>query len=281
MVMGEGWFINIYTGESVGVGEHMQAVKDNPGKYGLSPEDITDRENTLLRVLRNGWVRVRRHKAEAVFEFDSSDPEKAMRTIQEFMLEKGIIKYAYVRINAIRQHKSTSGRAKDIISDIDIDPMKPLGVADIYRRRIMFGEVSLYKGRPDEVDYLMENAFRNYIKGLKKGTWYIIVPVESGVVERLSSYCIEHNAVVIKNMFQDDSGCPQRALFIPRGDFEHAKLAVSSVENMKFIVGEVDKPWRLYSSESDEPLYEGVGFAYVEVVYSENVTDAVLEALMP
>ena len=56
MPSGEAWFINIDAGEQIDVYEHMSKVRTDPVLFGLTPEDITDRRATLLKVLGNGCI---------------------------------------------------------------------------------------------------------------------------------------------------------------------------------------------------------------------------------
>ena len=60
MPMGDAYFLDMDTFHVYPVQEHYTAVKQDPRRYRLPPKEITpDRNETLLKVLKRGFVRIR------------------------------------------------------------------------------------------------------------------------------------------------------------------------------------------------------------------------------
>lgn len=71
MNTGEALWLHVPTGEIVDVREHESTVRSSPQTFGLTPEkaqQIRTREDLLKTVMKNGWVRMRRHREYIAFE---------------------------------------------------------------------------------------------------------------------------------------------------------------------------------------------------------------------
>jgi hypothetical protein len=99
MPTGEGWFIDATTGEAISVQEHETAVRANPDRFRIRPEETIgkDREQLLTLVCERGFVRVRWEKS-VVFEF-YGERDRALRLIRRFLLTQGVGLYTRIRIN--------------------------------------------------------------------------------------------------------------------------------------------------------------------------------------
>jgi hypothetical protein len=78
MPMGEGWWLNVRSGKTVEVFEHLNAIMTNPRQFGLTSADLaqkpqepaeTHRERILTLVMQKGWIRVRSYRGYNVFEY--------------------------------------------------------------------------------------------------------------------------------------------------------------------------------------------------------------------
>ena len=92
MPIGEGWFIDLHTGEYIEIAEHLSAVRADPSRYRVEPEEVRhgDRERALKLVLSRGFVRVRADKHRVVAEFDAERPT-ALPLIEGFLRDKGFV----------------------------------------------------------------------------------------------------------------------------------------------------------------------------------------------
>lgn len=112
---GEGYFLEIKTGDVVEIYEHYRNVVSNPSRYGLTDADITpDRKETLVKVLRNGFIRVRAQKSQIVFEFDWDDTQ-AIPVIIRFMKKMGFIGGRWVTINDLNRGTSDQSTASEFM----------------------------------------------------------------------------------------------------------------------------------------------------------------------
>lgn len=94
MPLGEGWYIDLNTGQAVKVYEHAHDVMENPKKFRVHPKEIagliptnpTDRDIIRRLVLKRGFARVRAHGSSVVIEFDMK-AEDAIPMIIPFLTE--------------------------------------------------------------------------------------------------------------------------------------------------------------------------------------------------
>ena len=135
MPRGEGYFIEIKTGEVIPIYEHLADVQSRPKRYGLTSEEIKPsrpgmpreevRCEVLRRVFRNGFIRVRTDGDGTVFEFDSAGA-RAIRVIRRFIRKKGLVGHHRVRINDLGLSRSVEATGREILT-----PRKPLPWAAI------------------------------------------------------------------------------------------------------------------------------------------------------
>jgi len=95
MPLGEGYWLNARTGEEIEVWEHAKTVLENPTKFGLHPDAVSDksqavyakdpgmRRQLLTDVMKRGWIRVRSYKGRNVFETAGVNDD-ALYSILEF-----------------------------------------------------------------------------------------------------------------------------------------------------------------------------------------------------
>lgn len=76
MISGEGWWIDLNTGEALPVAEHTKAILNNPRRFRLDPREIarnirgTARPDSLIELaLKQGFARIRAH-GSVVVEFN-------------------------------------------------------------------------------------------------------------------------------------------------------------------------------------------------------------------
>ena len=122
MPLGEGWFIDLETGEFIAIYEHARAVLACPDRYRLKKEDVAgihpvrDRIVLLRKVLANGFVRVRFHKNDLVIEYDFPDRETVLGHMRRFAEKYQLGENTNARINNVRfPEASQSGRLTDIL----------------------------------------------------------------------------------------------------------------------------------------------------------------------
>ena len=125
MALGEGWLIHTKTGESVQVNEHLNAILDNPKKYGVDPKlakeikltktdpSLGYRAQILTEVAQRGWMRVRLHGGSVVFEY-WGNPVDAADAAQTWLKENGG-PYMEVRFNNLETGRSGSATAQEIL----------------------------------------------------------------------------------------------------------------------------------------------------------------------
>ena len=95
MPLGEGWWIDLTTGQAIPVDEHAYAVLQNPTRYRLDPKLVkgkmpsapTAKDTMELRrlAMKNGFVRVRAHGASVVVEFDYPKLEDVVAILVPFL----------------------------------------------------------------------------------------------------------------------------------------------------------------------------------------------------
>ena len=79
MPLGEGWYIDLNSGQAIPVHEHAHDVAQNPKKFRINPKEIaglqptvpTDRDQIRRLALKRGFARVRSHGSSVVVEFDA------------------------------------------------------------------------------------------------------------------------------------------------------------------------------------------------------------------
>ena len=93
MPLGEGWYIDLATGESISVDEHAYDVMHEPQKFRIDPKEITDlpptapadRDRIRRLALKRGFARVRSHGNSVVVEFDYPKLEDAVSMVIPFL----------------------------------------------------------------------------------------------------------------------------------------------------------------------------------------------------
>ncbi len=103
--VGQGWFLTP-DGKPIEIFEHLAAVEENPGRFGLAPGDLAPqseaervnrevrRLRVLTQVLKNGFVRVRFSKRRRVCEYYARTlEEEAQRraVIDAFLKRQGVL----------------------------------------------------------------------------------------------------------------------------------------------------------------------------------------------
>jgi hypothetical protein len=109
MPLGEGWWLNLDTGEAISIYEHASEVTSNPKKFRLKPADVKGfishdpehRRELLKKVMRKGFGRIRESKSFLVFEFDYSFDDAMVRLI-DFLRDKGYGEYATIQVHSLR-----------------------------------------------------------------------------------------------------------------------------------------------------------------------------------
>ena len=101
-----GWWIKPGrdSAEFMEIDEHFLAVQSDPQRFGLdpSPVDHSDREATLVLVLRSGWVRAREFKGGVVYEFWSLSKRNAEAVWDHLRLVVKPWGQEVVRVNEVR-----------------------------------------------------------------------------------------------------------------------------------------------------------------------------------
>lgn len=123
MVLGEGWWVDTQTGETVQIYEHFESVLREPERYGIesarvegtSVANLQAREEILTDVIKNGWMRVRLHAGGVVFEY-YGNPEAAARTA--IPLIKTIAgPFTRVHFKNVESGRGGTASAEDILSE--------------------------------------------------------------------------------------------------------------------------------------------------------------------
>lgn len=78
MPLGQGWYIDLTTGQAISVYEHAHDVTQTPKKFRVDPKEVAgliptspeDRDKIRRLVLHRGFARVRAHGNSVVVEFD-------------------------------------------------------------------------------------------------------------------------------------------------------------------------------------------------------------------
>jgi len=98
--VGEGWFLDMRTGRALSVREHETAVRADPHRFRIRPEEVEgkDRAELLTLVFKRRFIRVRWDKSGVVFEFHGGR-KRALRLIRRFLLAHEAGPYTPVRIN--------------------------------------------------------------------------------------------------------------------------------------------------------------------------------------
>ena len=123
MPLGEGWWLNTRTDESVPIVEHWEAVKADPSRFGvahLDPQMLeTDRDGTLLEVLKKGWVRVRSWKGDVVYETWKLTRRVAdgIALHLETTVQPG--PYSSIRVNVASTGRTFHLRMADLYADLE------------------------------------------------------------------------------------------------------------------------------------------------------------------
>jgi len=86
---GEGWFIDARNGEVIPIVEHKIAVLSAPARFRVTAQELRglDRSAILLRVFRQGFIRVRDHVGQVTFQF-WGDVEKSSAAILKFCAQR-------------------------------------------------------------------------------------------------------------------------------------------------------------------------------------------------
>ena len=116
--IGEGFFLDLRTGECIPIHEHRHAVQANPVRYRVTPGEIADkcRDGILKLVLSFGFVRVRADREWVVAEFDAPLDE-ALPIIRGFLAEHGFIGHRRVRIRDHRRRRQLECTADAFLSE--------------------------------------------------------------------------------------------------------------------------------------------------------------------
>lgn len=116
MPLGEGWGLNIKTGETIKIYDHFSAVKENPEKFGLK-EVVGKRKQVLRQVFKNGWMRIRSHWRRVVFEFDD-ETINAMNFVHSFLRDHSFGPLTTIKINNLKYDKSVTCKYIEITKDL-------------------------------------------------------------------------------------------------------------------------------------------------------------------
>lgn len=118
MPKGEGWFIDLRNGEHISIFEHQLAVRQNPARYRVTPEEIAGKQRADIvgLALRRGFVRVRADKERLVAEFNAPADE-ALPHIQRFLRDKGFIGYRQLRLRDHRIGRQVECTADEFLND--------------------------------------------------------------------------------------------------------------------------------------------------------------------
>ncbi len=86
---GEGWFIDARNGEVIPIIEHKTAVLMNPARFRVTAEELRglDRAAILLRVFKQGFIRVRDHVGQVTFQFHGH-ADDAVQAIKNFCAQR-------------------------------------------------------------------------------------------------------------------------------------------------------------------------------------------------
>lgn len=95
MPLGEGWFIDLSTGEFIPVDEHAYDVWHAPKKFRINPKEIAhlqpaqpaDRYKIVRLALQKGFARVRAHGRTVVVEFDDPRIEDVVMMTVPFLTD--------------------------------------------------------------------------------------------------------------------------------------------------------------------------------------------------
>jgi hypothetical protein len=119
MPQGEGWFLDLTTGEAIPIHEHAFAVVENPRRFGLDPREIAgldpvrDRIAILRAALKRGFCRVRAHHDEVSIEFDFPNRRRALDRIRSFLRKQGFGAFVILVIHDLRRRVGAETRFKD------------------------------------------------------------------------------------------------------------------------------------------------------------------------
>lgn len=125
MPLGEGWWLDLRTGQSVYIDEHASAVSSDPKRFRIDPKEIKglnpfvqkDREEIVRLAMAREWARVRGHKGFVVVEFDRSDLEDSVLTIATFLKDQGFGDFTTVELHDIHRGKQYSDTLKNLIAE--------------------------------------------------------------------------------------------------------------------------------------------------------------------
>ncbi|MBW1779099.1 MAG: hypothetical protein JRJ54_16190 [Deltaproteobacteria bacterium] len=87
MPPGEGWFLDLETGEDISIFEHAKAVLEDPRWFRMDPAAVTgmvlprDRRKILMLALSRGFVRIRAFRGDVVMEFDHPGRNQVFRRL--------------------------------------------------------------------------------------------------------------------------------------------------------------------------------------------------------
>jgi len=125
MPNGEGWFIDLRTGEHISIHEHRHAVVADPARYRVTPEEIAgkDRKHIVGLALERGFVRVRADKGWLVAEFNAPQGE-ALPQIERFLADKGFVEYRQLRIRDHRLGRQLECTAAEFFEGVPADAWK-------------------------------------------------------------------------------------------------------------------------------------------------------------
>lgn len=121
MPLGQGWYIDLTTGQAIPVYEHAHDVMQDPKKFRVNPKEIADliptvpadRDKIRRLVLHRGFARVRAHGASVVVEFDVK-VEDAVPVVIPFLTET-FGPQTWVAFHDITSHKQyTDIRVADL-----------------------------------------------------------------------------------------------------------------------------------------------------------------------
>lgn len=115
-----GLWLDIDTGETVEVFDHETTVRSNPRKFGLSQSQLSrmkERDDVLKAAMKNGWIRMRRHRNYIAFEHLHKDrPDIFFAILQMMKKHKGMIWPSdTIWISHVKQGVDFEGKAEEFI----------------------------------------------------------------------------------------------------------------------------------------------------------------------
>jgi len=118
MPMGSGYFVDLNNYEVIPINDHYQDVKAHPEKYRMKADDITeDRGETLQKVLKKGFGRVRHHQSGSPdFSFEAyGRDDDVYAGLLAYAKLKDLPSSTYVKVFNLRNKKSEEAMLRTIV----------------------------------------------------------------------------------------------------------------------------------------------------------------------